>query len=40
MSVFDAYVVNENKKQVSLLEHIKNSSNIVIENKNIIIWEL
>lgn len=29
-------VVNENKKQVSLLEHIKNSSNIVIENKNII----
>ncbi len=28
-------VVNENKKQVSLLEHIKNSSNIVIENKNI-----
>ena len=29
-------VVNENKKQISLLEHIKNSSNIVIENKNII----
>lgn len=29
-------VVNESKKQVSLLEHIKNSSNIVIENKNII----
>lgn len=29
-------VVNENKKQVSLLEHIKSSSNIVIENKNII----
>ncbi len=29
-------VVNENKKQVSLFEHIKNSSNIVIENKNII----
>lgn len=29
-------LVNENKKQISLLEHIKNSSNIVIENKNII----
>lgn len=29
-------VVNENKKQVSLMEHIKRSSNIVIKNKNII----
>ncbi len=28
--------VYENKKQVTLIEHIKSSSNIVIENKNII----
>lgn len=29
-------VVYENKKQLSIMEHIKQSSNIVIENKNII----